>query len=361
MRHALQTALALFVVIAANALAGPNRVAVQRDPRIQLRHRERIESLRPDVVLLGNSILREGIDEELLSRRTGRRCLEVARGGAASAWWYLALKNQVTAASHRVPWVVVVFRDHYLTEPAYRVDGRYRKAIDAMAGADEPLLDRLAYRGGIDPATWLLARSLPLYQRRGELREAVEGAIKDALVGRALGLARGGTDAAIGRVFATEALDPERLGAAQAEAEAVTGDDAYDFAARVSRSFLPAMLDLAEQGGTRLVFVRARRRSDADGAAEPPELTRYVAALDAWLAARGVPLLDFSRDPRLVAAHYADGDHLGPDGRALFTEMLAEALAPHLDAPRQRAGWRGVFGQPQAHAGFETSAWSERP
>lgn len=329
MRTLLQTGLALAVLIAANWVAArPNRIEVRPDPRVQPRHLQRIEAERPDVVLIGNSILREGVDAEALSLRTGRRCLEVVRGGAASAWWYLALKNQVAAARHRPEWVVVVFRDHFLTEPAFRVTGKYRRALDALSGGEEPVLARLAY--GETPAGGLLERGLPLYRRRAELREALEHAVKDAWVGRILGLPAGGVDAALERVFRREALDPERLGALQAESEAPQAAGVYSFPARVEHSFLPEIVEVAQAHGIRLVFARAKRRRDLAAGAEPPELVAYLRDLEAWLGERGIPLLDFSRDPRLGETHFADGDHLGPAGRVVFTELLGAALEPYL-------------------------------
>ena len=329
MRPLLETGLALAVLVAANWVAVPNRIEVRPAPRPRPPHLQRIEAERPDVVLIGNSILREGVDTEALSLRTGRRCLAVVRSGAASAWWYLALKNQVAAAAHPPELVVVVFRDHFLTEPEFRVAGKYRRALDALAGAEEPVLARLAY--GEPPAGGALERALPLYRRRAELREGLERAVKDAWVGRILGLAPGGVDAALERVFRREALDAERLGALQAESEAPAAPGVYAFPARVEHSFLPEIVEVARARGIRLVFVRAKRQRDLAAGAEPPELRAYLRDLEAWLGERGIPLLDFSRDPRLVEAHFADGDHLRPAGRAVFTELLGEALAPYLD------------------------------
>lgn len=329
MKPIRQTGLALAVVVAANLAAWPGRIEVRRDPAIDLRDRERIEAAHPELVLVGDSILRRGVDVEALSARTARPSLLVARGGAASAWWYLALKNQVVAADHRVPVALIVFRDHFLTEPGFRVTGKYAQALDAIAGAHEPVLDRLAYGRDAGLAS-LWERALPLYARRAELRAGVEGAVKDAWLGRALGLAPGEVDAALSRVFRTEALDAERLGALQAESEAPAADAAYDFEARLPQSFLPELVAVAEERGTRLIFVRAKRRRDLEPGTEPPQLGAYVHALETWLEARGIPLLDFSGDPRLVEAHYADGDHLAPAGRSVFTEMLAEALIPYL-------------------------------
>jgi lysophospholipase L1-like esterase len=93
------------------------------------------------------------------------------------------------------------------------------------------------------------------------------------------------------------------------------------------------MLRVAEAAEIQLVFVRAKRRRDLDPAA-PTELASYIEALEAYLAEHGTPLLDFSGDTRLGAEHFAHGDHLNVAGRALFTELLAEALEPHLDARR---------------------------
>lgn len=330
MGHVIRVGLALAVLVAANLVAGPpNLVAVRRHPAIHPLQRERIEALRPELVLLGNSILREGLDEEALGRRLGVPTLQISRGGAASAWWYLALKNLVAASEHRVPVVAIVFRDHFLTEPSYRVQGEYKRAIDRIAGADEPVLDRLAYGDGADAATHGLERWLPLLQRRRELRDRVETLLKDRLVGGILGREPGATGAALERVFARERQDPERLGARQAESEAVSDVSAYDFAARVPHSFLPEMIRVAQERGIRLVFVRAPRRRRPD-LQEAPALAAYLADLDRYLGERGIPLLDLSGDPRLAPEHFADGDHLGPSGRTLFTEMLADALETFL-------------------------------
>ena len=365
MRSGTHTGLALAVVIAANWMAAaPNWVAVERQRAVQPKHRERIERERPERVLLGDSILRGGVDPELLSRRLGERCLVVARGGSASAWWYLALKNLIAAAAHPVPEVAIVFRDHLLTEPGHRVSGRYRRAIDRIAGPSEPVLDRLAYLQGMDAFTYLLYRFVPLYQRRESLREAVDSALKDGLVGRALGLAPGGADAAIGRVFAAERLEPGAWGLRQAEAEAPGSEAAWDFAARLPGSFLPEMLRVADERGIRLLFVRAKRRRDLAPGAEPPALRAYVADLEAWLAERGSPLVDFSRDPRLRPEHYADGDHLAPAGRAVFTEMLAEALLDLRSGGRRgrpRRGARPRAGASGSRARGATPGCATRP
>jgi len=64
----------------------------------------------------------------------------------------------------------------------------------------------------------------------------------------------------------------------------------------------------------------------------------YLDKLRGYLAERGVALIDYGADDRLIDEYYAWGDHLSEQGMAHFTEMLAEDLRPYLDnhAPGSR-------------------------
>lgn len=279
----------------------------------------RIDAERPQVALLGNSMLGEGVDAEALALASGVPVLAVVQPGSASAWWYLAMKNGVGASAHRVPLTVLFFRDHFLTEPTFRVKGSYRAAIDAMAEPDEPLLGRLAYGGSDETSARLL----------GEWRAGTLAAVKHGAARVLLGLAPDAADAALAHAFAAERLDPERAGRREQLAEATDAADTRDFAAAVKRSFLPEIVRLARQNGTRLVLVRVKRRRDAEQGPDPA-LARYSESLAGWLAERGVALVDFSHDERIRLEHFARGDHLSRDeGRRVFTRLLVDALAPY--------------------------------
>ena len=268
--------------------------------------RKRVAELRPELVLLGDSMVGEGVDDAALGRRTGVSALNVQIGGAASAWCYLALKNLILPASP--PRLVAVFyRDHFLTEPRFRTDGPYRAPLAALSRAEEPLLERLAL-DPVDPAIAILRGGLPLYQRREDLRSGVHGALIDGVGAALFDLERGAAAASFTRTFAEAALDPHRLTSRQLDAERVA--DELDFGRDVEGSFLPEMVRLARERGVQLVFVRVKRRRDLEPGREPNGLPRYQRELSGWLAQRGVPVVDFTHEGRLRAEHYAAGDHL---------------------------------------------------
>ncbi len=335
---AVVTALLLLggldLVLAQPRIAGATgRAAAELDEL-----KRQVAERRPQLVLLGDSMVGEGVDDAALGRRIGLRVLNVQRGGAASAWCYLALENLILPAHPPPQRVAVFYRDHFLTEPRFRVDGPYRQHLAALSGPDEPLLERLAL-APVDPAIAFVRRGLPLYERREALRSGVHGALMDG-VGAAFGLEHGIAEASLTRVFADGALDPRRLGKRQLDAERADRDS-FAFGRDVADSFLPEMVRLAQQRGVSLVFVRMKRRRDLEPDREPRELARYQHELGAWLAQRGIPVVDFTHDARLRPEHYAAGDHLSRgEGRRVFTELLAEALAPDLAAstapPRSR-------------------------
>ncbi|MNC99974.1 hypothetical protein D3C83_184480 [compost metagenome] len=76
-----------------------------------------------------------------------------------------------------------------------------------------------------------------------------------------------------------------------------------------------------------------KRFRDLDTGRWSEPLARYVRDLEAYLGERDIPLIDFTGEPRIRKEHYANGDHLDPAiGAPVFTELLAERLAPYLPA-----------------------------
>ncbi len=293
--------------------------------------RARIEAVGADTVLVGNSMLGEGVDEALFAEKLGRPAVKLSQGGSASAYWHLMTKNVVLGAKPRPRRLVLFFRDHFLTDPSYRVEDRYRAAIEAIAEGDEPLLEERAYLP-VEPL-----RAVPGVGRlealrgRERIRLGLERAVREGAV-EALGLAgergaEGGADGAMGRVFAEPNMRKGDATARQLAAEEARDGSLFDFEARLPKSFLPEIVSRARAAGVELVLVRVKRRRDLVAGSEPAEVVRYMDALRAYLAREGVPLVDFTSDPRIEARHFGVGDHLNAEeGRPLFTEMVAEAL-----------------------------------
>jgi hypothetical protein len=137
------------------------------------------------------------------------------------------------------------------------------------------------------------------------------------------------------RVFALDRKDREQLDTAPAPATVDTR--LYDFARMKDHSFLPDLLASAEANRIPLVFLRMPRKLSAARRANVAvelALERYVADLEAYLEARGYPILDLSSPAGLDPDRdFEAGDHLSESGRAVFLPVLTAALEPYLPAP----------------------------
>ncbi|MCP4709017.1 MAG: hypothetical protein GY869_10355 [Planctomycetes bacterium] len=91
------------------------------------------------------------------------------------------------------------------------------------------------------------------------------------------------------------------------------------------------MIELAQQNNINLVFVRMKRRRDAQNEPTPQALTQYINHLQTYLQNQNVPLIDFTNNPQITLDQFAAGDHLNNHtGTPLFTQLLAENLKPIL-------------------------------
>jgi len=288
--------------------------------------RQQLADVKPRVVFLGNSMVRAGIDADQFEDLTGVRALKIDQGGSETAYWYLILKNVIVPAAHPPEVVVIFYRDHFLTVPTMRTDGRYLDAIDDVSVGREEVLARFVSIPEAKAVPW----TVEVAQLRERVRARSETLIK-AWVGRSLGRDRGAPDRAIARVFEEANLAPGVMTKRQLAAEQASDASDFDFPARIDHSFLPSILELAEANHLRLIFVRIKRRRDVAPDVQPPGLPEYIAQLGAYLDRHGIPMIDFTDDPRLVDADFANGDHLNATtGRPRFTAMLAEALGPYL-------------------------------
>ncbi len=281
-----------------------------------------------DVVVIGNSMVGEGVDPDLLARALDRPVTAVSHGGAATAWYFLALKNFILAADATAPDAVVLcFRDSVLTDPTYRTLGPYAPAVAALSSSHEPVLEELAWRPARGPVRSELFRRWAIYRDGITLHSLVDTHVRS--VSAALtGVEEPEVRRALARELAEDRMIPE-LGADESSPRRAP---APRFDEVVGSSLLPRILDLARSRGVILVLVRYRKRRAAAGTPLPEDLVRYNHDLDRWAREHGVPLLDFSSEDRIALRHFAAGDHLSAEGRARFTELLAERLAPILPA-----------------------------
>lgn len=280
---------------------------------------ERLVEQQPEYVFIGNSMLYSRLDEDLLAEGLGGPVAFLSDGGAMSAQWYLRLVNLVDTGL-RPRRVVVTFRDEFLTRAAMRTDGTYRERIEELCNGRDPLLEGLIGELGAAGDD-----GLPAWLEPRGLRTSVE-ALVDRLADRAAaGLAPEQSaeqrKATVNAVFAVDKL----RGDLQLESAGLDdGGAAASFAAQVGRSFLPAMLELAQRADLPLTFVRVQRRQRLERGEDSAELAAYMAALREFVETRGATLIDMNGEPGVTAELYGEGDHIADDRRDEYTRLFLE-------------------------------------
>jgi len=271
-----------------------------------------IEQVKPDIILVGNSVLRAAVDEEGLSKALGKKVLKVTSNGSASAWWYLYLKNVVTQAS-RPKSVVVFFRDHYLTLPSFRVEGKYQKPLRMLSLKEEPFLAKRALKLS-SSFGYVSAEAKERFERR---------CVK--LTANCLRCNKNEVSASLGEVLGTSAMIPELVTRQQLATELEGCADDLDFDKMLSNSLLPEMISIAKECGVELIFVRCKRRRDVVAGAQSEALFTYIKHLTEYLVESGAKLIDTTEDS-FTEADYGPGDHLNTKAKELFTQRLSKRL-----------------------------------
>jgi hypothetical protein len=282
---------------------------------------------RPGWVFIGDSMLGTRIDPTHLGRisTTGDELVSFLYHAATGpAWWYLAFKNQLVASGVKPRMTFIFFRDTNLTDTMFRLDGQYGHGLDEVARPSEPELDALvaAHRKG----AWHRAHRIIDNIYEANLATSwMEPAIRRWWV--RWRDPRPGALAAfewnVDQMFSVDSLRYD-VPADLAQSDVA---DKPDFKRDLPTSVLPLIMDLSQQRGIPVTFVRVQRRPVGN---QPPEqspaLVRYIADLQAWLEANGAMFHDDTGDPEMTLDLYADGDHVAD--RRRYTEIFRKRLEP---------------------------------
>jgi hypothetical protein len=310
----------------------PDNALFNQEPYFKMDFMSNIAYKKPEIIMLGNSMLQTRVDDKYFSKLAKVNSIKITSGGAASAFWYLAFKNIIIPSLKQQATVVVFFRDHYLTDPGYRVKGNYKTRINALAEEDEPLLYDLAYEGKMNFPGRLFDRYLPLYKNREKCKLLLDDLVKNGLLLWAAAWEKGYADRMLNRVFADKNMNTVLLTKRQIEAETPDSMAVYDFDFNLQKSFLPHMISLAKTNDINLIFVRVKRRRDLALGRQPEALRKYMKNLEGYFKKNKIIYIDFTGESRIKEEHYANGDHLkSPEGSRLFTRLLAEVLVKSLD------------------------------
>lgn len=291
-----------------------------------------MQAKRPDVVLIGDSMLDSRIDARLLEDRLGggQHVELLWNGGAASACWYLMLKNYVVASGIRPRQCCIFFRDGLLTAPSFRTTRIFRSYFESLMYGEEPVIRAVLGKKNL-PKENVLVRTLnrlyPLDSRRHVYQEIVGHMMFRAAAPNAPASKK--LERLVNKTFDVAKMRGEMM----EEATSINETAAKPFDPRPEKSFLPHIVEAAAQSGIPLCFVRVKRHPDPDGHTPQTDALRlYIRELRTWLESRGCRLIDDTDDPSFTPEMYlkAKDDHIGPWAKNRSTEIYAEKLLPLL-------------------------------
>jgi hypothetical protein len=289
-----------------------------------------LRAKKPQVVILSDSMVDNGVDPELLGKLLGGRRVELLwYGGAASASSYFRLKNYIVASGVHPELVCILFRDRVLTDPRFRTEGSYRSKLEAAMHEDEPIYrlvlgQRLAGEGNLN--RWV-DKLYPLNAHRHAQHEKIEQTSM-RLVANA-GVTVPELRRWINDTFALTNLG----GGAVEEAAAISKERQTEFDPDPRRSFLPHIVAAAAEARIPLCFLRVKRHPNGDGFVQQDEqLRRYVANLRNWIESQGCYFIDDTNNPARRPDMYLQpgDDHMGPWAKERSTELYADKLRPLL-------------------------------
>lgn len=305
----------------------PRDIGPQFDDRVRKTYINLLDEQQPDIFLFGDSMLAPAVDEEIIARQTGEKVYTISLPGTASTIWYLIIKNNIVLAGHKPKYLVVFFRDTMMTLPAYRVTGRYFEQIDEFASPDDTLLIERAYINQMGSLEKLFDGYFPLYGSRWTIRQSLDYYIRYPLGNSLLTCDQPCMDYAMEVVFAESNLDitflSDAIGAAD---DYLYSEQALDFEGQVDASFLPEVIRLSRENGIQLVLVRMPILRFYDPSTRPSGLDGYIQDLGNYLSENNIPFLDFDRK-EIPPAFFSDTLHLNEQGKAVFSQQLANTLA----------------------------------
>ena len=297
----------------------PSRRDFDSKPITHLRKKQ------PDVVLIGDSVLGGSIDPVVLARELGVRRAELLwNGGAASAAWYLLMKNYVVEAGIHPRLVCIFFRDRMLTDANFRTTPTYRRFLESIRHEEEPVFETVLE--GEEKEKGLLGRLLdrlyPLQTRRHVQQEKISRlAYRIAAAGEPIGRLRRQVNA----IFDPAKLRDEIMD----ESAQVSAEPPEEFTADPRLNFLPHIVETARQAGLRLCFVREKRHPLPDGTTQQSgDIQRYTKELAHWLESQGYSFIDLTSNSSLDQSMYLKpgDDHIRPEAKEAVTKIYAAKL-----------------------------------
>ncbi|MGB1242188.1 MAG: hypothetical protein ACPG49_06685 [Chitinophagales bacterium] len=294
-----------------------------------------INQQKPDLILMGNSQLRQGIIADDFIQLTNVATTRVFFGGSGAAWWYLVMKNVIDKAKHKPKKLALFFRDNLLTGTQNGIKGQYKPVVDMVSLPEEPLLERLTFSEDMSSEAYLMNTYWTTHQKRKNFKLGFERTVKEDIGASLLGLEEQEIDTIIQNVFADENMD-QAIFEARFQLD-MKNKASFNFNEDLPNSYLPEIIRLAKKNNIELIFVRVKlKKYTEEGEGESPEMSQYMKELKQYLKTQETPLLDFSKNKKLTAKHFSDHIHLNKEGQKIFTKAFAAKIAPLINSLRQK-------------------------
>jgi len=282
----------------------------------------------PDYLVLGNSLAGDVLVDQLTADlpALGQGTV-LSLGGSPPSVWYLLLKNRVYAGGHEPKLLIVPTTLQALTLVSEQRDLALEH-IAAQRSPYEPVIDAKMAGALLWPEP--VERAL---SRRVVFREALLDGARDLAAGlffRDAGtpVLEGGREVAIAtlsRLFTDDASDGSLSGRVIPVVQQETKPRVAAVRHRVADTFLPDLLAIAAEHGTRVVVVRVPVTTwTPNSKPMDPEVAEEILQT---LRDAHAGYIDLSRGI-LTDADFVDDAHPGRPGK----QKLTKALAPQLEA-----------------------------
>lgn len=295
------------------------------------------EGTRAEVLLLGNSVTEASLDVEALAAALDREVAQGAMSGALPPHWLALLRHRVYGSGGAPAVVLLYVPAHNLRDTDVSAASDQALLVSLLTSADAELLAHAELEasalGDSGAAVGGLAR---LQHDRQRARDSVLFGLRDLglrlapaepeAAARALETLTDvpGPNAAEDRFQATpgQASPGQGPGARGGPGGQRGGTGGQGRAGRLEESVFPDLVAEVQAGGGRLVVVHPAARPDV----RPPCTGEGLGHRDDdWLLREGVDVLDLTFAD-LASRDFSNQHHLGPEGQAALTGVLAQAL-----------------------------------
>ena len=282
---------------------------------------EELRQQNPEILLIGNSMLYTRIDMDELRKISGKRISWLTKSGGASACWYLYLKNIVQESGVQPAHTVIFFRDTVLTSPAYRTTGQYGDYLKRIQSEEDPVFKKVLLSNHL-PALGLSAKIQLFYAIDSQPR-VFQSSVHDlALDITKINLTKKERKDDMNIRFSVDNLRHdlalENMGYST---PGTSRNETTNFSADPNTSFLPHIMELAQNLNTNLIFYQVQNTQERKGRPLPEDYTSYLVDLKNYLQLQNA--LTLEEEAGAIPPNWvAEGDHISKNHRAEYTRLF---------------------------------------